>query len=94
MFSGRVPFDADEPLDIALLHMSEAPRPPRELRPGLSPALEAVILKTLAKEPQDRYATGADLLQVLDEALETMPAEPAPAAAARSTSTSCSPNFE
>ncbi|MGD8627328.1 MAG: protein kinase, partial [Anaerolineae bacterium] len=85
MFTGRVPFDADDPLDIALLHMSEAPRPPRELRSELSPALEAVILKALAKEPADRYASGAGLLRALDEALETTRAEPAakPAAAPR-----------
>ncbi|MCP4406342.1 MAG: protein kinase, partial [Gammaproteobacteria bacterium] len=46
------------------------PPPPRETNPDLSPALEAVILKALAKEAEDRYPTGAALAEALDEALQ------------------------
>ena len=77
MFAGQLPFDAEEPMDVALLHISETPRPPRELRPQISPKLEAVILKCLAKEPGERYPSGAALADALDEAL---PAEPGAAA--------------
>lgn len=63
MFTGDVPFNGAEPLDIALLHMSEPPPVPRELRPEINPELEAIILKALAKNPEDRYQTGASLQQ-------------------------------
>ncbi|MBN1311177.1 MAG: protein kinase [Anaerolineae bacterium] len=69
MFTGQVPFDAPDPLDIAMMHMSEPPPSPSMLRPEISPALERVILKAIAKEPEDRYASGADLVGDLEEAL-------------------------
>ena len=77
MFTGQVPFEAELPLDIARMHMTDPPRPPRELRPAISPELEAVILKALAKEPEERYASGAALADALDRALQ---AKPVPAA--------------
>jgi serine/threonine protein kinase len=71
MFTNEVPFDAPDPLDVAMLHMSEEPPSPRTARPGISPELEAVILKTLAKDPQERYQTGAALSDALDRAITT-----------------------
>ncbi len=70
MFTGDVPFNAPQPLDLALLHMSEPPPMPRELRPEINPELEAVILKALEKNPQDRYQTGAALAEALDQSLK------------------------
>jgi serine/threonine protein kinase len=70
MFTGDVPFNAPEPLDIALLHMSEPPPAPREIRPEINPELEAVILKALAKNPEERYPTGAALAEALDRSLK------------------------
>ncbi len=69
-FTGQWPFDAENPMDIALLHMSEAPPPPRELRPAISPQVEAVILKALAKRPEDRYANGQALATALEAAIK------------------------
>ncbi|MEW5960219.1 MAG: serine/threonine-protein kinase [Chloroflexota bacterium] len=79
MFTGTLPFEAKEPLDVAMLHMTEPPPPPREVRPDLDPAVERVILKALAKEPGQRYASGMALADALDQALGT-------ASAARSVS--------
>jgi serine/threonine protein kinase len=70
MFTGQVPFSADTPIDVAMLHMSEPPRPPRELRPEISPEVEVVILKLLAKEPNERYPNGAAVAEALDQALQ------------------------
>ena len=70
MFTGDVPFNGAQPLDIALLHMSEPPPMPRELRAEINPELEAVILKALEKNPQDRYQTGAALAEALDKSLK------------------------
>jgi serine/threonine protein kinase len=69
IFTGELPFDAENPLDLAMQHMSEQPRPPRELHPEITPALEAVILKAMAKEPAKRYQSGAELAHALDQAL-------------------------
>ena len=74
MFTGNVPFDADKPLDIALLHMSEPPPSPRDLRSEINPELNAMILKILAKKPEDRYATGRELVDALDHSLMGRPA--------------------
>ncbi len=77
MVTNRLPFEAETPLDVAMLHMSEAPPPPRNLRPGISSALEGVILKAMAKEPEQRYQSGAELADALERALRGVPA-PAP----------------
>jgi serine/threonine protein kinase len=69
MFTGELPFDAKDPMDLALMHMNQPPRPPRTLRPEISPVLEAVILKALAKDPASRYQSGAALADALDRAL-------------------------
>lgn len=74
MFTGTLPFEAEEPLDVAMLHMTEPPPPPREVRPDLDPAVERVILKALAKEPGQRYTSGMALADALDRALGIAPA--------------------
>ncbi|MCP4356951.1 MAG: protein kinase, partial [Chloroflexi bacterium] len=57
----------------ARMHIEMPPPPPRETNPDLSPALEAVILKALAKEAEDRYPTGAALAAALEQALRSDP---------------------
>ncbi len=83
LLTGRVPFDADSPVAIALKHMQEPPVPPRQLRGDVSPALEAVVLRSLAKDPDQRYQNADEFLAAL-EAAEQAPATvvAAPAAAA------------
>ena len=55
MFTGRVPFEGKTPQEITLARLTTRPRPLRELRPELSEKLEAVISRTLATEPADRF---------------------------------------
>lgn len=69
MFTGHLPFDASEALDIAMKHMSEAPPLPSSIRPDLDPGVEAVILKALSKTPGDRYPTCAALANALESVL-------------------------
>jgi serine/threonine protein kinase len=69
MFTGQPPFDAQDPLDVAMLQMREPPPAPRDLRAEIGPELEEVILKALEKQPQDRYQSGAELADALDRAL-------------------------
>jgi serine/threonine protein kinase len=70
MFTGKLPFDAEEPLDIAMLHMTQEPPLPRSLRSELSVDLEAVLLKALAKKPEDRYPSGTQLAAAVQAALK------------------------
>lgn len=70
MVTGKVPFDADTPVSVALKHMQEDPVPPIELNPHLSEAVNKIILKALKKDPMLRYQTATELLQDLKMALK------------------------
>jgi len=72
-FTGDLPFDAEDPLDVAMQQMSQPPTPPTEINSAISPALESVILKALEKEPEKRYASGLALADALDAALKQKP---------------------
>lgn len=68
LLTGRVPFDADSPVAIALKHMQEPPVPPRQLSGDISPALEAVVLRSLAKDVDQRYQNADEFLAALNAA--------------------------
>jgi serine/threonine protein kinase/outer membrane biosynthesis protein TonB len=80
VFTGSRPFSADTPLAVLYLHLHTAPRPPLELQPGLPLALNELILKCLAKDPQRRYQTARevvrDLQAVFREAVGSASAHP------------------
>jgi serine/threonine-protein kinase len=67
--TGRLPFDADSPVAVALKQVNEAPPLPRQANPGIDPGLEAVIVTAMAKDPRTRYDTAdemrRDLLRVV-----------------------------
>jgi len=63
-----VPFDAETAVAIALKQVSEPPVPPRRINPEIPPALDAVVLKALAKDPKDRFADATEFLRALDAA--------------------------
>lgn len=73
MFTGVLPFDAADPMDIAIQHMNTPPPLPREVRPDLSLEVEAVLMKALEKKPEDRYQTGKALAMALERALRKQP---------------------
>jgi eukaryotic-like serine/threonine-protein kinase len=66
--TGRVPFEADSAVAVALKQVSEVPRPPSELNPNVSRALDAVVLKALAKDPANRFASADEFEAALDAA--------------------------
>lgn len=70
MVTGRVPFVADTPLAVILKHISDPLPPPSIVKPDIPDPIERVILKALAKEPGDRYATAAEFLSAWKRALE------------------------
>ncbi|HEY3062241.1 MAG TPA: protein kinase [Chloroflexota bacterium] len=61
MATGRVPFSGETDLAIALAHVEEPPPAPRALNAHLGPDLERIILRALAKAPEARYLSGAEL---------------------------------
>jgi serine/threonine protein kinase len=65
MFTGAPPFQADNAVALALKHMQEAPRSPREMDPAISEPMERAILKCLAKEPEKRFQSVAELEDAL-----------------------------
>lgn len=69
MLTGRVPFTGDGMIETLTKHITEGVRPPRQLNPNISPFLESVILKALAKAPAQRYAN----MDALAEQLQLSP---------------------
>jgi beta-lactam-binding protein with PASTA domain/tRNA A-37 threonylcarbamoyl transferase component Bud32 len=55
MLTGRVPFDGESAVTIALKQVSAQPVPPSQLNPAISPGLEAAVMRALAKDPAQRY---------------------------------------
>jgi eukaryotic-like serine/threonine-protein kinase len=66
--TGRVPFEGDSAVAVALMQVSEQPRPPSELNASVSPALDAVVLRALAKDPAKRFSSADEFLRALDQA--------------------------
>ena len=75
LLTGRVPFDAESAVTIALKHVSEAPTPPRVLNPNISPELEQVVLWSLNKDPADRPADADQLITALTRVRELIVSE-------------------
>ncbi len=63
--TGRLPFEADTPYAVILKHITEPLTPPRSLRPDLPPGVETVIVKVLAKNPDERFQTAGELAGAL-----------------------------
>ena len=61
ILTGEPPFVGDSPVAVAYQHVREDPIPPSERHPGISPELDAVVLKSLAKNPDNRYQTAAEM---------------------------------
>ncbi|MGW0160641.1 Stk1 family PASTA domain-containing Ser/Thr kinase [Mycobacterium sp. NPDC003323] len=61
MLTGQAPFTGDTPLSVAYQHVRERPVPPSQRRAGISAELDAVVLTALAKKPEKRYQSAADM---------------------------------
>lgn len=70
MLTGRVPFDADTPVSIALKHMQEKPIEPIKLNPSIPLAVNKIIMKAMEKEPSLRYQNATEMLKDLSMALK------------------------
>jgi hypothetical protein len=81
MVTGRVPYEAETPMAVVLKHIT-APLPlPREVNAELPEGVERVILKAMAKAPEDRYQTAGELVEALERTVAGAPVEAPPAPA-------------
>jgi hypothetical protein len=71
MVTGSVPFTAETPLAVLFKHISDPLPPPSLVKPDIPTAIEQVLLKALAKDPKDRFATAAEFMSAWKRALET-----------------------
>ena len=75
--TGRVPFEGDSAVAVALKQVSEQPRRPSAVNPKVPPALDAVVMRALAKDPEARFINADAFLKALDAA-ELAPDQPRP----------------
>jgi serine/threonine-protein kinase len=68
MLAGRLPFEGDSAVSVALKHLSEPPPPISQFRPDVSPALESVVMAALAKDPAHRWQSADDFAEALQAA--------------------------
>ncbi len=69
MCTGTLPFQGDSPSDIMVQHINVAPKPPILINPDISPALSAIILHSLEKNPRMRFPNATDMAAALGEVL-------------------------
>ena len=73
LLTGVAPYNGDTPVEIAMKHLSAVPEPPSAKRPEIPPELDAVVLRALAKNPDDRYQNAGEMdadLSAISKGLE------------------------
>ncbi len=70
LLTGRPPFSDEKPLKVLIAHAHEPPPPPSRIRPGVPDDVEMIVLRCLAKAPDERYQSAAELAAALDECLD------------------------
>lgn len=70
MLTGKVPFDADTPVSVALMHMQEQPVEPITLNPNIPTAVNKIVIKAMQKDPNLRYQSASEMLRDLSMALK------------------------
>ena len=67
MLTGRLPFEGDSPVSVAIQHINSIPLTPREIDPTIPEALEAITMRAMAPDPDARYASADEMLADLEE---------------------------
>lgn len=78
--TGKVPFEGDEAVSVALKQVNEAPVPPSQVNEKIDPEFEAIIMKLLSKRPEDRFRSADELRRILNNYIAGRPTGLAPAA--------------
>lgn len=86
LLTGQPPFTGDSPVSIAYQHVREAPVPPTDVDPEIPEWIEAIVLKAMAKDTDDRYQSAGEMREDIQRGLSGMPTEAATMAMAPATS--------
>jgi serine/threonine protein kinase len=73
LLTGRAPFTGDSAVAIAYQHVSEMPASPSQIDPGVTPEIDAVVLRALAKRTEDRYQSASDFRADVERAIAGSP---------------------
>ena len=68
--TGQLPFDGPDVVSVAMKQVNEIPVPPREINPDIDPRFEQIILRSLEKNPENRYATANEMKRAIDDYLK------------------------
>lgn len=66
MLTGKLPFDSDSAVTIALMQLQSTPKMPREINPAIPIGLEQITMKAMEKQPSDRYSSAAEMLSDIE----------------------------
>jgi serine/threonine-protein kinase len=80
LLTGRVPFTGESPSIVVYHHIASPPPPPSLLNPNVSPAMEQVVLKALAKDRNQRFASASEMMQALVQVVQSEAETPPPQA--------------
>jgi eukaryotic-like serine/threonine-protein kinase len=77
LLTGAVPYTGDTPVEIAMKHLSQVPEPPSTLEPQIPHEIDSIVLRSLAKDPADRYQSADEMDADLERAANGLPVAPA-----------------
>lgn len=66
MLTGKLPFDGESAVSVALMQLQSTPKRPREVNPGIPIGLEQITMKAMQKQPSDRYSSAAEMLSDIE----------------------------
>ena len=66
MLTGQKPFDTDNPISVAVMHMQQTPERPRAINPNIPAGLEEIILRAMEKDAENRYQTASDMIRDIE----------------------------
>ncbi|MBP0972884.1 MAG: Stk1 family PASTA domain-containing Ser/Thr kinase, partial [Oscillospiraceae bacterium] len=66
MLTGQKPFDTDNPITVAVMHMQNTPERPRAINPNIPAGLEEIILRAMEKDAENRYQTASDMIRDIE----------------------------
>jgi beta-lactam-binding protein with PASTA domain/predicted Ser/Thr protein kinase len=76
MLTGRVPFTGESAIEIAMKHLNDWPRPPSKIRPEIPEEIDHIVLRALAKAPEDRYQSAEEFIEDLHRVEAGLPVSP------------------
>ncbi|HEU0114711.1 MAG TPA: protein kinase, partial [Thermomicrobiales bacterium] len=76
MLTGRLPFEADSPVAVAMKHVNDAPPPPSALLATVPPAVDAIVLRAMAKDPTQRFSSAGALAEAMGRWRRYLPPAP------------------